>query len=122
VANLDILAADCPARRVLAVIGDKWTPVVIYCLSGGVQRFSELQHRIPDISKKMLAQVLREMERGGLVERTVHDVVPPKTEYRLTAAGLHLHEPVAMLCHWAGENTRLLDAVEAAKRKEAVLF
>jgi DNA-binding HxlR family transcriptional regulator len=76
VAPSEILSADCPARRVLALIGDKWTPVIIYCLSGGVQRFSELQHRIPDISKKMLVQVLREMERGGLVERTVRPGCP----------------------------------------------
>ena len=116
---VDILAADCPARRVLSLIGDKWTPVVIYGLSGGVQRFSELQHRIPDISKKMLIQVLRELESAGLVERTVYHVVPPKTEYRLTEAGLHLHEPVALLCHWAQHNTRLLDAVDAARRHGA---
>ncbi len=115
----DILAADCPARRVLSLIGDKWTPVVIYCLSGGVQRFSDLQHRIPDISKKMLTQVLRELERSGLVERTVHPVVPPRTEYRLTAAGLHLHEPVALLCHWANHNTTLLDTIDAARRHVA---
>jgi len=101
---------------VLSLIGDKWTPVVIYCLSGGVQRFSELQHRIPDISKKMLIQVLRELERAKLVERTVHHVVPPKTEYRLTEAGLHLYEPVALLCHWASHNTTLLDAIDAARR------
>jgi DNA-binding HxlR family transcriptional regulator len=118
VTPLDILAADCPARRVLSLIGDKWTPVVIYCLSGGVQRFSEMQHRIPDISKKMLVQVLRDMERGGLVERTVHQVVPPKTEYRLTSAGLHLHEPVALLCHWASRNIALLDGIDAARRQE----
>lgn len=72
----DILAADCPGRRVLSLIGDKWTPVVIYGLSGGVQRFSELQHRIADISKKMLIQVLRELTCAGLVERTVYPQSP----------------------------------------------
>src|ERR1700761_7592933 len=111
-----ILLAGRPARRVLSVIGDKWTPVVIYCLSGGIHRFSDLQHRIPDISKKMLTQVLRELERVKLVKRTVHDGAPPKTEYRLTDTGLHLHEPVALLCHWASHNTRLLDAIEAERR------
>jgi DNA-binding HxlR family transcriptional regulator len=101
---------------VLSLIGDKWTPVVIYCLSGGVQRFGELQRRIPDISKKMLTQVLRELERSRLVERTVHPGVPPRTDYRLTEAGVHLHEPVALLCHWASSNTKLLDAIDAGKR------
>ena len=66
----------------------------------------------------MLAQVLRELERGGLVHRTVQSVVPPKTDYRLTEAGAHLHEPVALLCHWANQNTGLLDAVDAARRGE----
>ena len=113
----DILVASCPARRVLSVIGDKWTPVIIYCLTGGVQRFSDLQHRIPDISKKMLVQVLRELERAGLVERTVHGGVPLKTDYRLTDTGRHLHEPVALLCHWANRNTALLDAMDAAARQ-----
>jgi DNA-binding HxlR family transcriptional regulator len=115
----EILAADCPARRVLCLIGDKWTPVVIYGLSDGVHRFSELQHRIPDISKKMLIQVLRKLERAKLVERTVHHVVPPQTEYRLTEAGSHLHEPVALLCQWANHNTRLLDAIDGAQRQSA---
>ena len=74
-----------PARRVLDLIGDKWTPVVLYCISlREVRRFNELQRQIPDISKKMLIQTLRNLERDGLVERTVYQQVPPKTEYRLT--------------------------------------
>jgi DNA-binding HxlR family transcriptional regulator len=107
--------ARYPARRLLDLIGDKWTPIVLYCLSGGVRRFSELRRRIPDISKKMLIQVLRSLERDGLVERTVHQVVPPRTEYRLTEAGRRLHEPVAALCLWASENTALLDAIHARR-------
>ena len=59
-------------RRVLRLIGDKWTPIVLYCLSDGVWRFSDLQRSIPDISKKMLTQVLRELEAAGLVERMVY--------------------------------------------------
>ena len=63
----DIFDARYPARRILKLIGDKWTPIVLYCLSGGVRRFNELQHHIPDISKKMLIQVLRKLEASGLV-------------------------------------------------------
>jgi DNA-binding HxlR family transcriptional regulator len=107
----DILGEDCPVRRVLRLVGDKWTPIVLYCLSDGAWRFSDLHHRIPDISKKMLTQVLRELEAAGLVERTVYPVVPPKTEYRLTDTGRRLHEPTAMLCRWASDNTALLDAM-----------
>jgi DNA-binding HxlR family transcriptional regulator len=93
--------ARYPARRMLDIIGDKWTPIVLYCLSGGVRRFNEMQRQIPDISKKMLVQALRSLENDGLVERAVYPVVPPKTEYRLTTEGKRLHEPVAALCQWA---------------------
>jgi DNA-binding HxlR family transcriptional regulator len=110
------LDADYPVRRMLDIIGDKWTPIVLYCLSGGVHRFNELQRQIPDISKKMLIQVLRSLQTDGFVERTVYPVVPPKTEYRLTAAGRHLHEPVAALCRWAIANSDFLDAVHERRK------
>ncbi|HEY7116066.1 MAG TPA: helix-turn-helix domain-containing protein [Tepidisphaeraceae bacterium] len=106
-----------PARRILALIGDKWTPVVIYCLSGGTRRFGELHARIPDISKKMLTQVLRMLERDGLVRRKVYPVVPPKTEYTLTPLGRRLHEPIAALCKWAMEHPEDLRAIEARRRR-----
>jgi DNA-binding HxlR family transcriptional regulator len=109
----DIFDKRYPARRVLNLIGDKWTPIVLYCLSGGVRRFHEMQHSIPDISKKMLIQVLRNLEASALVNRKVYPVVPPKTAYTLTAEGKRLHEPVALLCRWAAENTDLLDKIEA---------
>ena len=114
----DIFDARYPARRILKLIGDKWTPIVLYCLSGGVRRFNELQHHIPDISKKMLIQVLRKLEASGLVDRKVYPVVPPKTEYTLTETGRRLHEPVALLCRWAAANTALLDKIDAASRKK----
>lgn len=100
-----------PARQLLDLIADKWTPILLYCLSGGTRRFSELHHQIPDISKKMLIQVLRRLESDGIVERKVYPVVPPKTEYRLTPLGRRIHEPVAMLCRWAVENEKDLKAV-----------
>ena len=104
-----------PARRILAFIGDKWTPVVIYCLSGGTRRFGELHNRIPDISKKMLTQVLRRLERDGLVRRKVYPVVPPKTEYTLTPLGQRIHEPIASLCRWAIDHPEDLRAIEVRR-------
>src|SRR5215469_16736719 len=67
----DIFDERYPVRRVLDLIGDKWTPVALFCLSGGVRRFNELQHHIPDISKKMLIQALGRLQADGLVERKV---------------------------------------------------
>ncbi|HEX8521758.1 MAG TPA: helix-turn-helix domain-containing protein [Tepidisphaeraceae bacterium] len=106
-----------PARRILALIGDKWTPVVIYCLSRGTRRFGQLHARIPDISKKMLTQVLRALERDGLVRRKVYPVVPPKTEYTLTSLGQRLHEPIAALCKWAIDHPDDLRAIEARRKR-----
>ena len=109
-----------PARRLLDLIADKWTPIVLYCLSGGTRRFSELQHQIPDISKKMLIQVLRRLEADGVVHREVYPVVPPKTEYSLTELGRRLHEPIAMLCAWAISNEHDLEAIHRRRdRPEA---
>ncbi len=89
-----------PARAVLALLADKWTPVVLYCLSiRDVRRFNELQRQIPDISKKMLIQTLRNLERDGLVHRTVYQQVPPKTEYKLTEDGHLMRQPIAQPLH-----------------------
>lgn len=110
--NGEVLDERYPARRVLNLIADKWTPIVMYCLAGGTRRFGEMHRRIPGLSKKMLIQVLRSLERDGLVHREVYQVVPPKTEYTLTDLGRRLHEPIALLCHWAADHTVELDEVE----------
>lgn len=108
-----------PARKLLDIVGDRWTPVVLYVLRNSPKRYSQIQTAIPGISKKMLTQVLRALERSGLVHRTVHPVVPPRTEYRLTGTGRRLHEPVAALCDWATANEDLLDAIHERSRREA---
>src|SRR5271170_6765936 len=89
-----------PARQVLRVIADTWTPIVLFCLKGKTRRFNELQRSIPDISKKMLTQTLRKLEQRGLLNRLVHPVVPPHVDYTLTPAGNKFAEAVALLCEW----------------------
>jgi DNA-binding HxlR family transcriptional regulator len=117
----DILDVRFPTRRILAIIGDKWTTVVLYCLSiREHRRFNELQKQIPDISKKMLIQTLRNLERDGLLERTVYQQVPKKTEYRLTDNGHKLRQPISWLCEWSMENREFIDGIIKA-RAEAVL-
>ena len=108
----EVLDQRYPARRILDLSGCRWTPVVLYCLSQEVGRFNEMQRRIPDISKKMLTHTLRDLERKGLVERTVYPVVPLKTEYRLTPLGLKLREPISWLCEWAINNEAFLDELD----------
>lgn len=107
-----VLDARYPARRVLSLIADKWTPIVMFCLASGTGRFGEMQRRIPGVSKKMLVQVLRNLERDGVVHREVFRVVPPRTEYTLTELGRRLHEPVGLLCQWAADHVEVLEQIE----------
>lgn len=110
-----------PTSIILALVGDKWTTVVLYCLSlREVRRFNELQRQIPGISKKMLVQTLRGLERDGLVARTVYAQVPPKTEYRLTEDGHRLREPIARLCQWALSNTDFIASILARRQDGSI--
>src|SRR5262249_9172592 len=93
-----VLDPRCPSRLVLDRIADKWTALVIQILAGGTMRYAALQRQIGGISQKMLTQTLRSLERDGLVQRTVHPVVPPKVEYSLTKLGRTLIEPLQGLC------------------------
>jgi DNA-binding HxlR family transcriptional regulator len=97
----DIFRADCLSRQVLELIADQWTPLVIYALEEGTMRFGQLLKRISGISKKMLTQTLRALERNGLVQRVVYPVVPPVVEYSLTPLGQTLVEPIKALSVWA---------------------
>ena len=93
--------ADCPTRRILDRIGDRWTVLIVGALWDGNVRFSELRRRIEGISQKMLTQTLRGLERDGLVRRTVYPEVPIRVEYALTEAGRTLREPLRALEEWS---------------------
>ncbi|GLW38863.1 hypothetical protein Pcaca04_27990 [Pectobacterium carotovorum subsp. carotovorum] len=70
-------------------------------LAGGPRRFSGLQRAIPDISKRMLTQTLRDLERDGLIERHVFPTKPPSVEYKLAPLGHSLLDPLSVLIEWA---------------------
>jgi DNA-binding HxlR family transcriptional regulator len=91
----------CPVRDVLDRIGDKWSMLMIVTLATRPQRFSELQRAIRDISKRMLTQTLRDLERDGLVTRHVFPTKPPSVEYGLSPLGQSLLDPMASLIDWA---------------------
>jgi DNA-binding HxlR family transcriptional regulator len=93
--------ANCPTRRILDRIGDRWTVLIVGALGDGSLRFSELRRRIEGVSHKMLTQTLRGLERDGLVHRTVYPEVPVRVEYTLTEAGLTLREPLHALEEWS---------------------
>lgn len=94
----------CPVRGVLDRLGDKWTTLIVIALARGPHRFSELQRAIPDISKRMLTQSLRSLQRDGLLNRTVFPSTPPSVEYELTGLGASLLDPLAALISWAEHN------------------
>ena len=94
-------------------VADKWTMLILEVLTEhGEQRFTRLGELVGGISQKMLTQTLRQMERDGLVIRTVHPVIPPKVEYRLTDMGLTLAEAFCGVWVWAEKN---IDGIEAAR-------
>jgi DNA-binding HxlR family transcriptional regulator len=96
-------------------VADKWTMLVLEVLTEkGELRFTRLSEFVEGISQKMLTQTLRQMERDGLITRTVHPVVPPRVEYRLTGLGLSLGAAFCGVWVWAAEN---LKEVERARRK-----
>jgi DNA-binding HxlR family transcriptional regulator len=92
---------DCPVRDVLDRIGDKWSVLVVMLLADRPRRFSELRRAIDGISQRMLTLTLRQLERDGLVTRTVHASVPPRVDYALTEVGETLRGPLSALAEWS---------------------
>lgn len=103
---------SCMARQVLNLIADKWTVLVIDALADGNKRYSQIHRSISCITHKMLAQTLRRLERDGILERKVYAVVPPKTEYTLTALGETLIAPIHAFFQWGEAH---MNSVEQAR-------
>ena len=99
--------------QVIGRVADKWTMLIIDALAEqGELRFTALGRAVGEISQKMLTQTVRQMERDGLVIRTVHPVIPPRVDYRLTDLGLSLAEAFCGVWTWATDN---LERIEAAR-------
>ena len=96
----------------LSRIGDKWTVLVVQTLGQGSHRFNELRREIPSVSQRMLTLTLRNLERDGLVKRTVTPSIPPRVDYELTELGRSLQKPICGLATWATDN---IDAIHAAQ-------
>ena len=103
-----------PISRMLARISDKWTLLVVRVLGDGPLRFNALKREIGEISQKMLASTLRDLEENGFVTRTVTPVMPPQVEYALTDLGRDFWEPVEALADWTRANSPRIDAARAA--------
>jgi DNA-binding HxlR family transcriptional regulator len=93
----------CPVEASIQLIGGKYKAVILWHLMNGKLRYSELHKKMPKATDKMLTQQLRELERDGLISRTVYPVVPPKTEYALTDFGRSLVPILDAMCNWGTE-------------------
>lgn len=105
----------CPVEATLQLIGGKYKAIILWHLIDQTLRYSELHRRMPKATDKMLAQQLRELEKDGLITRTVYPVVPPKTEYNLTEFGKTLTPILDAMCNWGRdylESTENLDCGE----------
>jgi DNA-binding HxlR family transcriptional regulator len=100
--------------RMLARISDKWTLLVVRTLGHGPRRFNALRREVGEISQKMLASTLRDLEENGFVSRTVTPVTPPQVEYALTALGEDFLCPVRGLAEWVVANSSRIDEARAA--------
>ena len=97
-------AHACPVREVLDRVSGKWSVQILVAAAHGPIRFTELERSIEGISRRMLTLTLRNLERDGLVTRTVHPTVPPRVEYELTPVARELHETLQRLTDWAERN------------------
>jgi len=102
-------SSTCAVPQVLEHIGSKWAILIIYVLSQGTRRYSQIQQQSEGVSPKMLIQNLRKLEACGLVRRVVHPVVPPQVDYSLTPLGETLIVPLAALYEWAENHVHELN-------------
>ena len=98
----DHKSEDCrDLSSILALVGDKWTVLIVVLLGDGPKRFNEIKRMVGGISQRMLTFTLRGLERDGLVKRTVFPTTPPRVDYELTKLGSTLWEAVEPLSSWA---------------------
>jgi DNA-binding HxlR family transcriptional regulator len=104
----NVFSARCPSRRVLAVLAEKWTLLILSQLANGPMRTAEIRRGVDGISEKMLIQTLRKLEAFGLVSRKSYPELPPRVEYRLTPLGRSLARLSDLFGRWVERNAASL--------------
>jgi DNA-binding HxlR family transcriptional regulator len=108
----------CYFELTLQVLGGKWKPIILYHLScNTVMRFSDLRRAMGTITERMLTKQLRELEKDGLIIRTVYREVPPKVEYALSSLGSSLIPILSQLRQWGAQYEAYLDAKGERQKK-----
>jgi DNA-binding HxlR family transcriptional regulator len=103
---------QCPIRSILDHVAAKWTILILLELMGGARRFNQILRQLPDISRRMLTQSLRDLERDGLVGRAVFETRPPSVEYSLTDLGNSMLPPLLGMIDWAEQNKSAIFAAQ----------
>jgi DNA-binding HxlR family transcriptional regulator len=111
-------AEACPVREVLDRVVGKWSVPILIAAAHGPIRFTELERSIDGISRRMLTLTLRNLERDGMLTRTVHPTVPPKVEYGLTPVARELHASLIGLTSWAERHRVTVAEARAAYDEE----
>jgi len=91
---------SCPVTATIGIIGGKWKVIILYLIAYGYNRFGEMHSMIEGISKKMLTDQLRELEKDGIIHREVYAQIPPKVEYSITDKGLTLRPIILAMSAW----------------------
>lgn len=102
----------CPLTAALNAIGGKWTMISLYWIASEPRRFGEMQRLMPEISPKMLAETLRDLEREGLITRTVISELPPHVEYSLSPHGQSVRPILEAMRAWGRGHLGRADAAE----------
>lgn len=100
----EIFAVQCPSREILKHVTSRWGVLVLVALMEGTHRFSDLRRKVGEVSEKMLAQTLQQLEQDGFINRVAHPVVPPHVEYSLTPLGEGVGQQVEALTDWIETN------------------
>ncbi|HTU66501.1 MAG TPA: helix-turn-helix domain-containing protein [Steroidobacteraceae bacterium] len=100
----NIFSSACPSRRVMAVLAEKWTLLIVTTLAEGPKRTAEIRRCVDGISEKMLIQTLRKLEAYALVSRRSYPEVPPRVEYKLTPLGRSLARLAGLFGRWVERN------------------
>jgi DNA-binding HxlR family transcriptional regulator len=112
--------SNCPVKLTADIIGGKWKPSILFFLEGRTRRFGELQKLIPGMTKKMLTQHLRDLERHEIINRKVYAEVPPKVEYSLTKHGESLKPILKLMSAWGTKHrARYGNVLNDAPRSKA---
>lgn len=113
----EIFAVECPSREILKHVTSRWGVLVLVALMEGTHRFSDLRRKVGEVSEKMLAQTLQQLEQDGFINRVSHPVMPPHVEYSLTPLGVGAGQQVEALTDWIETN---LPKIMKAQQRRAI--